>query len=102
MSTLGLGLSGSPFVVGAGWLTSLSALVAQRVRLELSRLLNSQMGRQAARELEELAGTIGAAARAAGLKGWLRASTCQQAISTLRATAALAALPCPCRCRTST
>src|SRR6266568_3454457 len=51
------------------------------------------MGRQAAREVEELA---------AGLKVSLRASTCQQAISTLRATAALAALPFPCRRRTST
>src|SRR6266496_749557 len=76
--------------------------VAQCVRLELSRLLNSQRGRQAARELEELAGTVGAAALAAGLKGSLRASTCQQAIRTLRATAALAALPFPCRRRTST
>jgi hypothetical protein len=46
------------------------------------------MGRQAARELEEFAGTIGAAELAAGLKGSLRASTCQQAIRTLRATAA--------------
>ncbi len=34
---------------------------------------------QAARELEELAGTIGAAELAAGLKGSLRARTCQQA-----------------------
>src|SRR5438552_14907573 len=74
--------------------------LAHRVRLELSRLLNSQMGRQAARELGELAGTVGAAAGAAGLKGSLRASTCQQAIRTLRATAALAALPFPCRRRT--
>src|SRR5439155_19701079 len=75
--------------------------LAQCVRLELSRLLNSPKRRQAARELEELAGTAGAA-EAAGLKGSLRASTCQQAISTLRATAALAALPFPCRRRTST
>src|SRR3954447_4974066 len=75
---------------------------AQDVRSELSRLLNSQVGRQAARGWLELAGTIGATRGAAGLKGSLRARTCQAAIRTLRATAALAALPCPCRRRTST
>src|SRR4051794_6517610 len=51
---------------------------------------------------QELAGTTGAAAQAAaGLNGCWRDHTCQTAIKTLRATADLAALPLPCRARTS-
>src|SRR4051812_12669559 len=44
---------------------SFGARAAQHVRSELSRLLNSQAGRQAARGWPELAGTAGAAAQAA-------------------------------------
>ena len=61
-------------------------------RWELSRLLNSIRGRQAAKAKRELAGTEGAPVRGAGLKGWLRESMCQAAIRILRATAALAEL----------
>src|SRR5579875_516620 len=89
-------------VTGEGRSILFRRSLAQDVRSELSRLLNSQVGRQAARGWLELAGTIGAATDAAGLKGSWRASTCQLAIRILRATAALAALPCPCRRRTST
>src|SRR3954451_12311611 len=82
---------------------SFGARAAQDVRSELSRLLNSQAGRQAARGWPELAGTVGAAAEAAaGLNGCWRDHTCQTAIRTLRATADLAALPLPCLARTST
>jgi hypothetical protein len=57
-------------------------------RWELSRLLDSIKGRQAATATRELAGTdLGAR-----LKGWLRESMCQAAIRILRATAALAEL----------
>src|SRR3954467_3783940 len=83
---------------------SFGARVSHRVRWELSRLLNSQAGRQAARGgaglgraarrggrgWRELAGTIGAA-EAAGLNGCWRDHTCQTAIRILRATADLAA-----------
>ena len=61
-------------------------------RWELSRLLNSIKGRQAAKAKRELAGTeVPLVQRGAGLKGWLRESMCQAAIRILRATAALAA-----------
>ena len=54
------------------------------------------VGRQAARTQLEFAGTGVAAPRGReGLKGCWSASTCQLAISTLRATAALAGLPLP-------
>src|SRR5205809_6104048 len=62
-------------------------------RWELSRLLNSIRGRQAAKAKRELAGTeVSAVERGAGLKGSLRESMCQAAIRILRATAALAEL----------
>jgi hypothetical protein len=62
-------------------------------RWELSRLLNSIRGRQAAKATRELAGTEAPPVDlGAGLKGWLRESMCQTAIRILRATAALAAL----------
>jgi hypothetical protein len=62
-------------------------------RWELSRLLSSIRGRQAAKALGELAGTgVPLVQRGAGLKGWLRESMCQAAIRILRATAALAEL----------
>src|SRR5439155_4865570 len=62
-------------------------------RWELSRLLNSIKGRQAAKAKRELAGTESPAVDlGAGLKGSLRESMCQAAIRILRATAALAAL----------
>src|SRR6185312_5488420 len=52
------------------------------------------VGRQAARTQLELAGTGASAPRGReGMKGCCSASTCQTAISTLRATAALAGLP---------
>jgi hypothetical protein len=61
-------------------------------RWELSRLLNSIKGRQAAKAKRELAGTeVPVVVLGAGLKGWLRESMCQAAIRILRATAALAA-----------
>ena len=54
------------------------------------------VGRQAARTQLEFAGTGAAAPRGReGLKGCWSASTCQLAIRTLRATAALAGLPLP-------
>jgi hypothetical protein len=61
-------------------------------RWELSRLLNSIRGRQAAKAKRELAGTELPLVVRAGLKGSLRESMCQAAIRILRATAALAAL----------
>jgi hypothetical protein len=61
-------------------------------RWELSRLLNSIKGRQAAKAKRELAGTeVPAVVLGAGLKGWLWESMCQAAIRIFRATAALAA-----------
>jgi hypothetical protein len=72
-------------------------------RWELSRLLNSIRGRQAAKAKRELAGTESPlVTRGAGLKGWLRESMCQAAIRILRATAALAELWLPERLLTST
>jgi hypothetical protein len=62
-------------------------------RWELSRLLNSIRGRQAAKAKREFAGTeVLLVVRGAGLKGSLRESMCQAAIRILRATAASAAL----------
>jgi hypothetical protein len=62
-------------------------------RWELSRLLSSMRGRQAAKAKRELAGTESPAVDlGAGLKGSLRESMCQAAIRILRATAALAEL----------
>src|SRR5919198_1367256 len=61
-------------------------------RWELSRLLNSIRGRQAAKATGELAGTeVPPVDLGAGLKGSLRESMCQAATRILRATAALAA-----------
>ena len=58
---------------------------------ELSRLLNSMRGRQAARKQRELAETsVPLAWERAGLKGCWRLRMCQQAIRILRATADLA------------
>jgi hypothetical protein len=57
---------------------------------ELSRLLNSMRGRQAARKQRELAETVVGSGEPAGLKGWWRPRMCQLAMSTLRATADLA------------
>jgi hypothetical protein len=55
---------------------------------ELPRLLNSMRGRQAARKQLELAETsVPLAWEQAGLKGCWRLRMCQQAVSTLRATA---------------
>src|SRR6266542_311347 len=68
-------------------------------RWELSRLLNSITGRQAAKAKRELAGTE--VTLGAGLKGSLRESMCQAAIRILRATAALAELWLPERWLTS-
>src|SRR6266540_2081647 len=71
-------------------------------RWELSRLLNSIRGRQAAKAKRELAGTESPLVdRGAGLKGSLRESMCQTAIRILRATAALAELRLPERALTS-
>src|SRR5207247_8256874 len=65
-------------------------------RWELTRLLNSIRGRQAAKAKRELAGTGSPLVdRGAGLKGSLRESMCQTAIRILRATAALAELRLP-------
>src|ERR687897_883669 len=83
-----------------GTLISLSALSAHNLGWKLSRLLNSRAGRQAARKRLELAGT-GSLRGRLGLKGCSRLSTCQQAISTLRATAALAGFALPVRDLTS-
>src|SRR5213596_4028511 len=74
-------------------LISFLALECTPCRWELSRLLNSIRGRQAAKAKRELAGTeVSAVERGAGLKGSLRESMCQAAIRILRATAALAEL----------
>src|SRR4051812_45720349 len=71
-----------------GGLISLSALGSAECSWELSRLLKSMQGRQAARK--QRACEAGSGRRgAAGLKGCWRDSTCQAAIRILRATAAL-------------
>jgi hypothetical protein len=74
--------------------------VAHHLGWKLSRLLNSRAGRQAARKQLELAGT-GSGRGRLGLKGSSRLSTCQQAINSLRATAALAGFALPVRAFTS-
>jgi hypothetical protein len=74
--------SGVHFSFGAGVLAECS--------WELSRLLNSMRGRQAARKQRELAETGLGRRGAAGLNGCWRDSTCQAAIRILRATADLA------------
>ena len=72
---------------------SFGARVLAECSWELSRLLNSLEGRQAARNVEELAGTGVVPPRGRlGLKDSLRDRTCQTAIRTLRATADLAGL----------
>jgi hypothetical protein len=78
-------------------LSSLSALGGARGRLQLPRLLRSFVGLQAARRMEELAGAGSVARGALGLNGCWSERTCQAAISTLRATAALAGLDLPWR-----
>jgi hypothetical protein len=69
-------------------------VVGTPCRWELSRLLNSIRGRQAAKAKRELAGTVMSpvVGLGAGSKGSLRESMCQAAMRILRATAALAAL----------
>src|SRR2546425_2332312 len=83
-----------PLLLPDGWmLISFLVLVHTPCRWELSRLLNSIRGRQAAKAKRELAGTgVPVVVLGAGLKGSLRESMCQAAIRILRATAALAAL----------
>src|SRR5215207_1254858 len=103
LSTLRRGAASVSVRSRAGAQFSFGARAAHHVRSELSRLLNSQAGRQAARGWPELAGTVGAVVQAAaGLNGCWRDHTCQTAIRILRATADLAALPLPWRSRTST
>ena len=85
-----------------GMLISFLALECTPCRWELSRLLNSITGRQAAKAKRELAGTeLPPVDLGAGLKGSLRESMCQAAIRILRATAALAELWLPERRATS-
>ena len=74
-------------------LGSFLALGCTPCRWELSRLLSSIRGRQAAKASGELAGTeVHGVVLGVGLKGSLRESMCQVAIRILRATAALAEL----------
>src|SRR5215204_659285 len=88
----------APLVVGGQrLLSSLSALRRAICRLQLPRLLRSFVGLQAARRMEELAGAGSGAREALGLNGCRSESTCQAAISTLRATAALAGFALPWR-----
>ena len=69
---------------------SFGAWVGAECSWELSRLLNSMQGRQAARKRGELA-EAGSGRRLVGaLKGSCRERMCQEAIRILRATAALA------------
>ena len=81
----------------SGLLSSLSALGCADDRFQLSRLLKSLLGRQAARSSGSLPGQSSGEAGAWGLNGSWSESTCQQAIRTLRAIAALAGLALPCR-----
>src|SRR5712692_10381956 len=92
-----------PLVLPDGWmLISFLAFGCTPCRWELSRLLNSIKGRQAAKAKRELAGTdVPPLDRGAGLKGSLRESIGQTAIRILRATAALAELLLPARSPTS-
>jgi hypothetical protein len=69
---------------------SFGARVGAECSWELSRLLNSMRGRQAARKQRELAEAGSGRRGAAGRKGCWRERTCQAAIRILRATAALA------------
>jgi hypothetical protein len=89
-------VAGSPFWVRVV-LISLSALGCADDRFQLSRLLMSLWGRQAARSPWSLPGQVGSKICAAGLNGCWRARTCQLAIRTLRATALLAGFALPCR-----
>ena len=74
-------------------LNSFLAFECTPCRWELSRLLNSLRGRQAATGGGEVAGTeVPPLCRGAGLKGSLEESMCQAAIRIVRATAAFAAL----------
>jgi hypothetical protein len=68
-----------PLVLPDGWmLISFLAFVCRPCRWELSRLLNSIGGRQAAKAKRELAGTeVRLVDLGAGLKGWLRESMCR-------------------------
>src|SRR5262249_24516214 len=84
-----------------GLLESLLSFVAHLVWLQLPRLLRSFVGFLAAGGMEELAGAWWAALEALGLNGSLKERTCQVAIRTLRATAALAGLALPWRCLVS-
>lgn len=92
------GCLSSPFVVR--WRDAHFSFGAGGARSRMGAVpaLNSRAGRQAARKQLELAGTRSVRRGGLGLKGSSRLSTCQQAISTLRATAALAGLDFPWRC----
>jgi hypothetical protein len=92
----------TPLVLPDVGCSSLSWPGCTPCRWELSRLLSSIRGRQAAKAKRELAGTgVPAVVRGADLKGWLRESMCQAAIRILRVTAALAELVLPERPATS-
>src|SRR4051812_45935268 len=78
-------------------LSSLSALRAHVVGLQLPRLLRSFGDRQAARRMEELAGTGSGALDPFGVNGSPSERMCQEAMRTLRATAAFAGLALPWR-----
>ena len=87
-------------LLGVVWwqrlLSSLSALGGARGRIAAAPGFSDRFGdRQAARRMEELAGTGSVAFAALGLNGSLSESTCQDAIRTLRATADLAGLALP-------
>src|SRR3954451_10176503 len=72
---------------------SFGARVRAECSWELARLLNPLVGRQAARNVEELAEAGVSPPRGRlGLNAWSRARTCQAATRTLRATADLAGL----------
>jgi hypothetical protein len=82
-----------------GVLSSLSALGCADDRFQLSRLLKSLLGRQAARSSGSLPGQTSGGIGAWRLNGCWRERTCQLAIRILRAIAALAGLVFPWRCR---
>jgi hypothetical protein len=78
-------------------LRSLSALDRACGRVAAAPASQIVCGPQAARRMEELAGTGLALRRVGGSKGSPRARMCQEAISTLRATAVLAGFDLPWR-----
>jgi hypothetical protein len=74
----------------------MSSKVSQEAAAPASQIVR---GPQAARRMEELAGTPSGALMALGLNGSFRERTCQAAMSTLRATAAFAGVVFPWRFR---